>query len=139
MTPSGGFAVVYQDSDLDEVRFDVKMNLFGADGNALQQHDLNTHTDNEQRGPAVAAVGERGFITAWESHGDQDGDGAGVFGRRFLGGNATDISEFCIPFGTENSQHRVAVSASSEIMVVVWQHTGIGMDFQLRALVLPVQ
>lgn len=137
MADDGSFAVVYQNSDLGEIEFDVKMNLFSTEGEPLGEFDLNTYTESEQREPDLAAVGSRGYMTVWHSLG-QEGDGSGVFARRFLGPGMTDPVEFSVPHAIANSQHRAAVSANEEIILVAWQHTGVGMDYQLKALVLPV-
>jgi len=59
----------------------------GAVGNEFR---ANSYSTNQQRGPAVIALADGGFITIWHSNG-QDGSGFGIYGKRF-NENGAEIS-----------------------------------------------
>ena len=72
----GGFVVVWGGKGSGD-NSGVFRDRYGADGVALGGEFLvNTHTANQQKLPAVAALPDGGFLAAWQSHGGQDGDGA---------------------------------------------------------------
>jgi hypothetical protein len=137
MAPDGTFAVAFLNTDLGESEFDVFLGMFDAQGEPLQEYALNTWTENEQDEVSVAAVGSLGYIAVWSSL-LQDGDGDGVYARRFLGPNATDGQEFMVPESPTGWQSAPTVGANNEIMVVVWRQTGAMGDFELWANVMPV-
>jgi hypothetical protein len=137
MANDGSFAVAYQSADLGESEFDVTLRLFDSQGEPVDAISLNTFTAQFQRKPSVAAMGSRGYVAAWESYG-QDGDGYGIFARRFLGTAAADTTEFQVPASPDGWQDTVAIGANAEIIVTVWQMAGPLGDFELHATVLPV-
>ena len=132
MAPDGSFGVAFQNTNLEESSFDVKMALFDARGDNPNEYDLNVYTEDEQREPCIASAGSRGFVAVWESQG-QDGDGDGVFGRRFLGPGNSDDEEFQVPGDGQGWQNFPAISAHERFAVVVWQTTGPTGDFILMA------
>lgn len=138
MADDGSFAVGFQNSDLGEMEFDVFMGLFTSQGEGIQEHALNTHTESEQDQVAVAAAGTRGYVAVWSSL-FQDGDGDGVYARRYLvGPDGVDAAEFMVPDSPAGWQSAPAVGANEEIVVMVWQQTGAMGDFELWVKVLPV-
>jgi hypothetical protein len=137
MAPGGDFAVAFQNADLDEVEFDVKLALFNAAGDPIEEYALNTHTASEQREANVVAVGAQGYVTVWSSL-HQDGDGDGVYARRFMGPQATDSEEFAVPESPVGWQNGPVVGANAEIIVVVWQQTNAIGDYELQIRVMDV-
>ena len=139
MAPDGSFAVAYENTDLDgTARLDVSLGLFDAQAEGLQEYTpLNIHTDSEQDHVSVAAAGSHGYVAIWRSL-FQDGDGDGVFARRFLGPLATDATEFQVPSSATGWQAAPAIGANDEIVVMVWRQTGPIGDFELWAKVMPV-
>jgi hypothetical protein len=81
---------------------------------------VNEHTAGAQKYPSVALAGDGGFVVVWYSDG-QDGDGQGVFGRRFASAGAPLGPELQInTFTTGNQQYpRVAVAPDGGF-VVAW-------------------
>lgn len=137
MAPDGSFGVAYINTDLGEAAFDVCLGLFNAQGEGLQEYALNTYTESEQDEVSVAAAGSHGYVAIWSSL-FQDGDGDGVYARRFLGALATDDTEFQVPSSAAGWQSAPAVGANDEIVVMVWRQTGPIGDFELWANVFPI-
>jgi hypothetical protein len=83
---NGGFIVVWESFGVggdttDEA--DVFGQRYAANGERVgPEFRINTRRAADQSQPAVAAVGNRGFIVVWESFG-QDGSDYGVFGQRY--------------------------------------------------------
>lgn len=134
----GSFGVAFQNTDLDELHFDTKMTLFDAEGQSIQEYALNIYTDDEQREPGLAAASDRGYVAVWESRG-QDGDGDGIFSRRFLGPELTDDEEFMVPESGAGWQNFPAVAANDRFAVIVWQQTGSTGSFELGARVVALE
>jgi len=44
---------------------------------------VNVFWDKDQQAPACAAFSDGSFVIAWEGHNDQDGNGSGIFVRRY--------------------------------------------------------
>ncbi len=95
-----------------------------AAGTSVADTPVNTYTTGDQNRPAVAADGQGRFIVVWASNG-QDGDGTGVFGRRFDAAGQVLGGEFPVnAYTTGNqSQPRVAADAAGKF-IVVWQGRG---------------
>jgi Ca2+-binding RTX toxin-like protein len=85
------------------------------------EFQVNTETAGNQRDPQIAALSDGGFVTVWESYG-QDGDSDGVFGQRFDAvGNALG-TEFLVNTETEYSQRDPAVAGLTDGgFVVAWE------------------
>ena len=120
----GDFVVVWtsytgQDGDLGGIfgqRFD-------SDGTPNGDEFLvNTTTTGWQDVPDVAMDAEGNFLVAWGDTAGLDGDGQGIFGRRFLANGDPQGSEFQVNTYTTSQQYYPAVaSASNGSFVVVWQ------------------
>ena len=58
------------------------------------EFQVNVYTTNNQISEDVAMDDSGNFVAAWESYG-QDGDGYGVYGRRYIGlGNVPVLSHW---------------------------------------------
>ena len=81
---SGGlFAIAWESESAGETSYDIVVRLHDKNAKPVTSElRANTFTGNWQRWPAIASLGERGFIITWSSEG-QDGSGGGVFGQRF--------------------------------------------------------
>ena len=95
---------------------------------------MNTYTTGPQSTPAVASDGLGNFVVAWQSgyYGiSQDGNGAGVFARRFDNTGVPAGPEFQVNTYTTGQQLAPAVSSDPlGNFVVVWQSGtyGTGQD-----------
>jgi hypothetical protein len=90
-----------------------------AQGSEFQ---VNAFTTGSQRVGAVGCEASGAFDVVWESQNGQDGDGHGVFGRRFDAAGAPRGTEFQVNTTTTNDQlyPSVGVDAAGGF-VVVWQ------------------
>ena len=119
----GNIAVVWTaDYALDGDGNGVFGRVLGSDGVPIgDEFQVNTETAGDQRDPQVAALSDGGFVTVWESYG-QDGDSDGVFGQRFDAvGNALG-TEFAVNTETEYAQVDPAVAGLTDGgFVVAWE------------------
>ena len=96
MASDGAFIVVWESNSQDAGSYGIFGRRFDAAGVALAaEFQVNTYTEAQERGPAVAAEGDGDFLVAWTRAGDgefvvvwesgnaQDGYGYGIFGQRF--------------------------------------------------------
>jgi hypothetical protein len=96
-----------------------------AKGPAGSEFQANTYTtyDQGRGGVAVASDGSGNFVVVWASSYGQDGDGNGVFGRRFGSSGTALGAEFQVNTYTTADQGRgglaLAAAAAGEF-VVVW-------------------
>ena len=92
-------------------------------GSAPQQGDylMNTDTYDDQYYPDVAAVPDGGFVTTWQSSG-QDKSGWGIYAQRFNKNDGKVGAEFRVNTYTPSHQQlpRIA-SASDGRFFIVWQ------------------
>ena len=84
------------------------------------EFQVNAYTTSNQTDPQVATDAGGGFVVVWDSYG-QDGDKAGVFGRRYdAAGNAL-TGEFQVNTYTTGQQKYATVAAdASGNFIVVW-------------------
>src|SRR5207237_2211347 len=85
---------------------------------------VNTVTTGAQSAPAVAVGSAGDFVIAWTSIG-QDGDGQGVYARRFNAAAAPPVSEFRVNTVTTGDQTTpaVAMNAAGDFLVA-WASNG---------------
>ncbi|MBM4355768.1 MAG: hypothetical protein FJ109_18590, partial [Deltaproteobacteria bacterium] len=90
----GGFVVVWEGYAQDTSDSGVFGQMFNADGSASgNEFQVNTYTPGNQVNADVAALGDGGFVVAWESP-DGGGKYYGVFCQRFDSGGARAGAEF---------------------------------------------
>jgi hypothetical protein len=84
------------------------------------EFQVNTYTQGAKIRPAVSADADGGFVVVWDSHA-QDGDGLGVFARRYdSSGVPVGSAEFRVNAYTTGAQYLASVAASADRFVVVW-------------------
>jgi hypothetical protein len=79
---------------------------------------INQQTNSGGGAPAVAATGDGGFIVVWESV--LDGDGEGVFARRFDATGVPLATEFQVNGYTIGDQRAPEVASNGNDFIVVW-------------------
>ena len=96
--------------------------LYDAAGTPMTSEFLiNTVTNYDQRYPSVAALAGGGFVVTWWSY-LQDGDGWGVYGKRYGTSGQALGSEFRVNTNTMGSQAFAEVTAlESGGFVVAWK------------------
>ncbi len=124
---AGRFMVVWTGRDASG--FGAFGRMFAADGTpAGNEVALNTHTYLSQHSPAVAGFPGGGFVTVWESYGQEDYDSDGVFAQRFNAAGSPVGAEFRVNTTTEGDQSAPAVAAvGSGAFLVVWEDA-TGLD-----------
>ena len=100
------------------------------------EFQANTYTTNDQRRPSVAMDASGDFVVVWQSNSlpapaspatGQDGDGVGVFGRRFMSDGTPIAGEFAVNSYTTGPQYIPHVAANpAGGFVVVWNGSGAG-------------
>jgi hypothetical protein len=83
---------------------------------------VNSHTQTGQYRPAVARDGVGNFVVTWTSYFHQDGEGLGVFARRFDSTGSPSGTEFQVSTATFGDQRRSRVAAQSNgDFVLIWE------------------
>ena len=118
---NGDFVVVWRSLGQDGSVYGIFGQRYDASGTPLGGEFLvNTYTTNNQRDPRVAAASNGSFVVAWQSI-TQDGDGYGVFARRYDASGAPQGGEFQVNAHTTSYQGRVDVASDARgNFVVVW-------------------
>jgi hypothetical protein len=129
----GTFMVVWQ-SRQPPVTGSVEIfaRMFDSAGMPLgSEFQVNTYTTKSQLDPKVCSGESGDFVVVWQSGAtfdsptDQDGSGAGIFGRKFDALGVPHGGEFQIAEHTLNGQVRPAVAcAPGGEFVVVWVADG---------------
>jgi hypothetical protein len=121
---AGNFVVVWQSCVQDGRDFGIfgrRLTAAGTTDGA--EFAVSQYTTGKQIRPAIEAAFDGTFTITWASAG-QDGDGDGIFGRRFPPGT-TPGDEFQLNSFTTGAQYHPGVSASSNgDFVVVWDSFG---------------
>jgi hypothetical protein len=120
----GGFVVAWS-SGQDGDESGVYARRFAAAGTALTGEFLvNETTAGNQYILAVAADADGDFVIAWESAG-QDGDGYGVYARRYDAAGTPVGGEFRVNQTTAGSQAGAAVGVDADgDFVIAWSSDG---------------
>jgi hypothetical protein len=120
-TDAGDFLVVWESGGQDGDDFGVFGQRFDGTGAAAgSEFQINTATADRQRAAATCSDSAGNFVVVWQSY-DQDGDGYGIFARRFDSAGAARGSEFQVNTFTDYSQGNPAVACSAAgDFVVVW-------------------
>jgi hypothetical protein len=125
MNGPGDFVVVWwslnqggDDYDIYGQRYDTTANPLGS------EFMVNSHAAGTQRDASIAIDGSGNFIVAWASLG-QDGDGWGIYGRRYDNTGSPVGPEFQVNtyFTSHQSAPSVAMNGTGDY-VVVWQSLG---------------
>ncbi len=79
----GTFVVVWQSDGQDGNLTGIFGQHFFENGTRLRdEFQVNSYTLGRQDNPKIAAIDDGGYVVVWQSEG-QDGDGKGIFGKRF--------------------------------------------------------
>src|SRR5262245_8287364 len=118
---SGGFVVVW-DTPQDGSGTNVEAQRLNSSGvKQGAEFQVNTCTENDQRGPSIAMDGSGNFVVVWTSY-DQDGSGYGVFAQRFTSTGVPHGIEFPVNTYTTGAQLNPAVTVdASGNFTVVWE------------------
>jgi len=127
MALGGEFVVVWQSPDQDGDQEGIFARRYDSSGNAISSEiPVNTYTTNRQIRASVGIEASGGFVVAWESVG-QDGDGSGVFARRFDALGVPVTEELALSAYTTADQRRPRVAGMEDGgFLAVWDGAGPG-------------
>jgi hypothetical protein len=112
--PSGDFVVAWTSEGQDGSGYGAFAQRFDASGARLgPEFQVNTYTSGSQTGPLVAIAAAGNFVVAWTSDG-QDGDGWGIFARRFDASGSPQGSEFQVTTQTAGNQWYLGLASSAD-------------------------
>ena len=93
----------------------------GCSGGQIAEFLVNTEVTSSQQIPDVDILSDGGFVIVWESN-NQDGDGMGIFGQRFLSDGQAVGEEFQVNTDPSFNQEEPEVAGLEDGgFVVVWQ------------------
>ena len=120
--PDGHFLAAWQSSHQDGSGNGIFFRLYNSDGKpATDEIQANTYTTGHQEAPRIVPFADGRFTLIWHGEG-QDGDGWGVFGRRFTAKGQRNSPLFTVNSHTKKSQQMARVAPlTDERFVVVWQ------------------
>jgi len=128
----GGFVIVYEDrasDDLYAVRFDASATALRAPGEAgdNRQFRVNHSTPFQQTSPSIAALGNGGFVIAFNTETNGTAPSRRVLARPFdrdgIGGK-----EFQIGTLSDRWQNPFVIGLPTGDFVVAWQAINQGLD-----------
>jgi hypothetical protein len=114
---NGGRAVVWQGGTLGFQK--IYARIINADNTfATSSFRVNTYTNNEQIDPVISVLPDGNLIVVWTSVG-QDGDLAGVFGRRISSAGEFLGEEFQINQFYQNNQRTASIAVLKNGNVII--------------------
>ncbi|KAJ3443078.1 proline-rich receptor-like protein kinase perk13-related [Anaeramoeba flamelloides] len=114
--------------NLEQDDYGVFAQIFNSsDGSKIGNEFLvNNYTDNDQSDPRITSIGTNNekFVIAWESYGQDDSGGYGVFAQIFDSSDGSKIgNEFQVNNYTDNHQSDPSVApigTNKEKFVIAW-------------------
>jgi hypothetical protein len=122
---TGDFVVAWTSYDQDGSESGIFARLFDSSGAPKgSEFQVNTYTPSYQYLPRVATDPAGNFVIVWSSY-EQDGDGGGVYARRYNAAGVAQGAEFRVNTQTLQDQYgpSVAMDASGDF-VVAWSSFG---------------
>jgi hypothetical protein len=121
----GDFVVVWMSELQDGSEYGVYAQRYNAAGVAQGgELQVNTYTSTTQQFPLVAMDSDGDFVVAWESYG-QDGNGYGVYARRYNAAGAPQGAEFRANSYTAGVQWYTDIAMADDgDFVIVWESDG---------------
>ncbi|OGO94349.1 MAG: hypothetical protein A3F10_00185 [Coxiella sp. RIFCSPHIGHO2_12_FULL_42_15] len=107
---NGGFVVAWQDRSSGD--YDIVAQRYDSSGSKIGSHfTVNTNLSNHQTTPEIAVLASSGFVIAWESAGNQDGDDAGIFMRMYDENGVAQGNQMLINTETDRDQTDPSITA----------------------------
>ncbi|MEQ9409865.1 MAG: SdrD B-like domain-containing protein [Fuerstiella sp.] len=127
MNASGQFVITWGSAGQDGSGGGVYGQRYESDGTAAgTEFRINSEFRRDQYYPSVAMTDDGGFVVVWDSF-QQDGDGFGIFGQRFVADGTAAGGEFRVNSQTADSQSHPSVAVDNAgNFVVAW--TSLNQD-----------
>lgn len=121
----GGFVIAWTSEGQDGSGTGVYGRRYDANGASVgPEFRINSQIDLDQTEPSVVGLSDGGFLVSWTSMG-QDGDGSGIFAKRFGADGAPTGEEFQINTYTQDMQAAAAVAPMADgHYAAFWQSMG---------------
>jgi len=118
----GGWVIVWM-SSLDGSSYGVYARRYWASGMPNgAEFRVNTYTTNDQSYPVVSALQDGGFIIIWQSYGQDNGDGWGIYAQRYTADGLASGAEFRVNTHINSSQRQPAVALlKNGEFIVTWE------------------
>jgi hypothetical protein len=127
----GAFVVVWESEFQDGNFYGITGRRFSSSGAAQgNEFQVNSYTVDQQDDPDICCDAA-GFVVTWSGgyQLNQDGDGEGIFARRFSAAGAPQGVDFQVNSYTTGPQDRPALACGSDGKVLVaWEGGGDGDD-----------
>ncbi len=128
---NGDYVVVWTEVENTGDLSDIYAQQFNADGTIkTPAFKVNTTSTNEQQWASVASDASGRFIVSWTSQ-NQDGDGQGIYLKRFnADGTTIDSTDILVNAGNttgNQTNSSIAVNSQGE-MVITWQSDELGKE-----------
>jgi hypothetical protein len=105
MDLNGNFVIAWQSDDQDGSGSGIFSRRFDSGGGSLAgEFQVNVYTYGQQLGPSVGREDSGNFLVAWTDASARDGDGGGVFARRFDGTGSALTPDFQVNTVTSGDQ-----------------------------------
>ena len=139
----GGFVIAWKEhKNLDGEGYSIWAKQYDKFGNIVKSDfQVNTSYESSQHHPQITQLEDGGYIIAWMSLGDHDGDSSGVLGQRFDEDANKVGSEFIINDITSARQTGPTIGSLEKNGFVVGWHSENLSDstFELYAKVFTTQ
>ncbi|MBX9458602.1 MAG: hypothetical protein KL863_22560 [Rhizobium sp.] len=121
---TGGWVVTWQSQDADGVS-DIYQQVYNSSGAKLGTETLvNTFTSADQFDPAISALDDGRWVTAWVSYGHA-GDSSGIYMQVFnANGTKSGIEAHVNTYTTGNQYDPEVTTLANGDFVVTWQSQG---------------
>jgi uncharacterized lipoprotein NlpE involved in copper resistance len=122
----GGYVTVWTSQGQDGWGYGIYGQRHDAQGVAVgNQFQVNDYTPYDQVEPAVASLGNGGFVVVWTDRGGADGSSYGVFGQRYDADGLQVGDALLVNASTGSNQYQPTVaSLAGGGFVVAWYSTG---------------
>jgi hypothetical protein len=125
MAPNGSFVVVWASDSQDGSLTGIYGQRFDASGNPVGiEFPVNTFTNDNQKQPSAAIDANGNFVVVYESVG-QDGNGRGVYARRYNAAGVPQGNEFLVNTYTTGDQSDAWIGMDpTGDFVITWDSVG---------------
>ncbi len=122
---NGNFVVAWQSNRQDGSGWGIYARLYDAAGIPRgNEFRVNTYTTDNQFVPRAAMDSAGNFVIVWESRG-QDGDGYGIYCKRYDSTGTALSGEFRVNTNTVSGQHDPSIAMKPDgSFVIVWVSDG---------------
>jgi len=120
---NGNFVIAWHSDGQDGSGKGVYAQRYNSSGVVQgSEFPVNTFTTGDQSNPSVAMDSDGDFVITWESGGNQDGSGYGIYSQRYNAVGVTQGSEFQVNTSTTDHQRVPSIAMDSDgDFVICWR------------------